>query len=190
MRRDTCGHPDGDALSTVDQKVWETRWKYDGLGSSIVVGWDEIHGVEFEVFEHHRSGPGKASFRVPHGRCRQPGDGAKVSLFVDKHMPHVPFLGHANQRWIDDGFAVRVVVSGGIPGDLGTLDPRCTGGQVQVVHGDQDASLGGFEPIANVWQCAADDNAHRIRQITFPQFDFDGFFDHPFATATGIAGGR
>ena len=64
-------------------------------------------------------------YRIAAGR--KTGDRTKVSLLVDQHMPHVPFLGHANQRRIDDAFTVRVIVTAGIAGDLGALDPRRTG---------------------------------------------------------------
>ena len=56
--------------------------------------------------------------------ARQTGDRAEVSLLVDQHVPHVPFLGHADQRGIDHALAVRMVVAAGVAGDLGAFDPR------------------------------------------------------------------
>jgi hypothetical protein len=94
------------------------------------------------------------------------------------------------QGRIDDRFAVWVVVTRGVPGDLGTLDPRCTRGQIQVVHRDQDSSLRRLESIADVRKRAADDDAHGVGQVAIAQFVFDRFFDHPFATAAAVVGGR
>ncbi len=83
---------------------------------------------------------------ITHGSWRQAGDRTKVTLFIDQHMPHVPFLGHAHQRRIDDRFTVRVIITAGIAGNLGTLDAVRPGAEIQVVHGDQMRRCEGFSP--------------------------------------------
>jgi len=190
MRGDARGHPHSDALSPIDQQVRKTRGQNDRFGSSIVIGGDEIDRVEFDVLEHHRSRTCQTGFGVPHRSSGQSCDRTKVPLLVDQHMPHVPLLGHTDKRRIDDRLAVRVVVSRCVPGDLRTLDPRRSRGQAQVVHGNQNSTLAGLQPVANVWKSPADNNAHGIRQIAISQFVFDRLLNHPLATTPAVSGSR
>lgn len=50
MRGDGCRHPHGDAAGTIDQKVWNLRGQHCRLGASFIISWNEVDGVEFEVF--------------------------------------------------------------------------------------------------------------------------------------------
>ena len=162
VRRDRRGHAHRDAVGAVDQQVRELRRQHRRLGPPLVVGRHEIDRVELDVVHHHRGDGRHAGFGVSHGRRGQPGDRAEVPLLVDQHVPHVPFLGHADQRGIDHAFAVRMVVAAGVAGDFRALDPAGPRRQVQVVHGDQDSPLRGLQPVAHVGQRAADDHAHRV----------------------------
>ena len=94
-------------------------------------------------------------------------------------MPHVPLLGHADQRGIDDAFAVRMVVAAGVAGDLRALDAAGAGREVQVVHRHQDPPLRGLEAVAHVGQRPADDHAHRVRQVAVLELVFDRQIDQP-----------
>ncbi|OGY11314.1 MAG: hypothetical protein A3D26_02305 [Candidatus Blackburnbacteria bacterium RIFCSPHIGHO2_02_FULL_44_20] len=38
------------------------------------------------------------------------------------------------------------------------------------MHGKEDPSVDWFKAIADVWECARDDNAHRVVQIVFAHF--------------------
>ena len=118
----------------------------------------------------------------------QPGDRAEVPLLVDQHVPHVPFLGHADQGGIDHALAVRMVVAAGVAGDFRALDPAGPRREVQVVHGDQDSPLRGLQPVAHVGQRPADDHAHRVGQIAALQFVLDGDVQQPLRGQA--AGGR
>jgi hypothetical protein len=91
---------------------------------------------------HHQRGDGRhARVRIPHCGGGQTGDRTEVPLLVDQHVAHVPFLRHADERRIDHAFAVRVVVTAGVAGDLRTLHAGRAGREVQVVHGDENAAL-------------------------------------------------
>ena len=80
---------------------------------------------------------------------------------------------------IDHAFAVRVVVAARVARDLGTLDARRPGAQIQVVHGDQNPPLRRLQPVAHVGQRSADNHAHRVRQIAFLQLLLDGQIQQP-----------
>ncbi len=82
-------------------------------------------------------------------------------------------MSHADQRRVDDGFAVGVVVTGGIAGDLGALTMFGARSELEVVHGDEDAALRGFQAVANVGQCAVHDGGHGIGEVAFLEFVFD-----------------
>ncbi len=118
-----------------------------------------------------------AGFGIPHGGRRQAGDRAEVALLVDQHVPHVPFLGHADQRGIDDAFAVRMIVTAGVAGDFRALHAAGAGREVQVVHRDQNAPLRGLQPVAHVGQRPADDDAHGVRQVAVLQLLLDRQLD-------------
>ena len=130
-----------------------------------------------------------AGFGVSHGRRRQAGDRAEVSLLVDQHVAHVPLLGHADQGGIDHALAVRMIVAAGVAGDLRALDPAGPRREVQVVHGHQDPPLRGLQPVAHVGQRPADDHAHRVGQIAALELVLDGHFEQPAGGLNVAAGG-
>ncbi len=73
----------------------------------------------------------EARLGVAHGRGRVALDRAEVALAVDQRVAHVEVLRHAHERGVDDGFAVRVVVAGGVAGDLGALAVLLVGRQAR-----------------------------------------------------------
>ena len=158
-----------------------------GSRPPLVVGGDEVHRVQLQVFQHQGGDGRHAGFGIPHGRRRQTGDRAEVPLLVDQHVPHVPFLGHADQRGIDDAFAVRMVVAAGVAGDLAHFDPRGAGRQVQVVHGHQDPPLRGLQAVADVGQRPADDHAHGVGEVALLELVFDRQLDD--AARGAVSGG-
>jgi len=65
-----------------------------------------------------------------------PVDRAEVTLAVDQRVPHVEILRDADESGIDYGFAVRVIVAGGVAADLGAFAVATIRGEAEVVHGD------------------------------------------------------
>ena len=190
VRRDRGGHAHRDAVGAVDQQVGELRRQHRRFGAPLVVGRHEVDRVELDVLEHQCGDRRHAGFGISHGRGRQAGDRAEVALLVDQHVPHVPFLGHADQRGIDHAFAVRVIIAARIAGDLGALHAAGAGREVQIVHRHQDPPLRRLEPVAHVGQCAADDHAHGVSQIAVFQLVFDRQVDQlAYGQRFAIAGG-
>ena len=103
-------------------------------------------------------------------------------------MPHVPFLGHPDQRGINHAFPVRMIVTAGVARDLGTLHPRGAGSEVQVVHRDQNPPLRRLQTVTHIRQRPTDDHAHCVRQVTLLQFIFDRQIQD--AALVGIASAR
>jgi hypothetical protein len=194
VRRDRGGHAHGDAVGPVHQQVGKLRGQHRGLGPPLVVGGDELHRVQPQVFQHQRGDGRHAGFGIPHRGRRQPGDRAKIALLVDQHVAEVPLLGHADQGGVDHALAVRVIVAAGIAGDLGALHPARPRPEVQVVHRHQDPPLRGLQTVAYVGQGPADDHAHRVDQVAVLQLLFDGHVQHSpgrhHAIATAITFSR
>ena len=176
---DARRHADGDAAGAVDEEVGEPPRQDDRLGVPLVVGGDVVNGIEVEIGEHHRRDRRQPGLGVPHGGRREAGDGAEIALFVDEHMPHVPFLGHAHEGGIDDALAVRVVVAAGVAGDLGALHPGSAGSEIEVVHRHEDAALRWLEPVTDIGQRPGHDDAHRVGQVAVLQLLLDRQFDQP-----------
>ena len=141
VRRNAGGHAHGDAAGAVDQQVRQLRGQHRRLAVALVIGGNEIDRVELQIVQQQCRVGRHARFGVPHGGRRQAGDRAEVTLLIDQHVAHVPFLGHAHQRRIDHAFAVRMIVTAGIAGDLRALHAAGARREIQIVHRHQNAAL-------------------------------------------------
>ncbi len=66
-----------------------------------------------------------------------------------------------------------MIITAGIAGDFGTLDPAGVRTQIQVVHRHQNPPLRGLQTVAGIRKCAADDHAHRIGEIAVTHLILD-----------------
>ena len=189
VRRNRSRHAHCDAVGAVDQQIRKPRRQHGRLAVPLVVGRNEIDRVELQVVEHQRRDRRHAGLSIPHGRRGQSGDRAEIALLVDQHVAHVPILGHAHQRGINDRFAVRMIVTASVAADLGTLDSAGARRQVQIVHRHQDSPLRRLQPVAHVRQRPADDDAHRVRQVAIFELFFDRQVDEPAEHRIHIARG-
>ncbi len=121
VRRDRCGHADGDALRPIHQQIREPRRKDRRLVVLLVVGGNEVHRVHLVVFEQHRRDRRHAGLGVPHGRGGQTGDGAEIALLVDERVAGVPLLRQADQRGIDRLVAMGVIALHRLADDTGAF---------------------------------------------------------------------
>ena len=113
VRRDVRRHADGDAGAAVDEQVRERGGEDGGFGGRLVVVGDEVDGVLLHVV--HQGGPkmGETGLRVTHGGGGIALDAAEVALAIDEPFAHGPGLGHVDERGVDHGLTVRVVVTRG-----------------------------------------------------------------------------
>ena len=93
----------------------------------------------------------------------------KLPCAVDEPVAHVPVLGHADQRVVDGLVAVRVVPLHRLADDAGALAGRGGRPEAEVVHGDEDAPLRRLQPVADVGQGPADDDAHGVGEVAVAQ---------------------
>ncbi len=74
-------------------------------------------------------------------------DRAEVSLSIDQVVAHDPVLRHPDKRRVDHLLAMRVVIPGGIAGNLGAFTVFAARAKVQHTHRIKDTALGGLEAI-------------------------------------------
>src|SRR6266478_1957199 len=173
VRRDVGSHAHGDAAGAIDEQIGDPRGQDHRLFARLIEVGDEIDGFLFEVRENVFADFCEACFGVPHGRRRIAVDGSEISLAVDERVAHVEVLRQADERGIDDGFAVGVIVAGSVAADLGALAVTAVGGESEVVHGHEDAALHGLEAVAHVGEGARDDHAHGVVEIRLAHLGFD-----------------
>ncbi len=165
VRRDGGGHPHGDALGAVADEVGEPGREDVGFPAGVVVVALLIDGLPVAVLHHVHGREGEAGLRVTHGRGGRAVDGSEVALLVHERVAGAEVLGQPHQGRVDHRLTVRVVVAGGVTGDLGALAELGPGAEIQVVHGYEDAPLGGLQTVSRVRQSALNDHAHGVGQV-------------------------
>ena len=189
VRGNGAGHAHRDAAGAVDEQVGELPRQHHRLGARFLVVGLKVDGLEVEVLEQRHRGRRHPGLGVSHGRGRVAVDGAEVALLVHQPVADLPVLAHVDEGRVDDRLAVRVVVAGGVAGDLGALAVLRPRAEVQVVHRDQDPPLRRLEPVADVRQRAVHDRGHRVRQVAGMQLPFDLLvYDPPDAHRRSIVG--
>src|SRR5436309_2200048 len=103
-----------------------------------------------------------ARFGVTHS-CRWIAfDRAEIPLAIDQPFAHRPRLRHVNERGVNHGFAVRVIISAGVTANFCALPVLPPWEKRQIVHRVENSSLRWLESVARVWQRARNDDGHRV----------------------------
>ena len=163
--RDVGRHPHRDPLRAVDQQVGEPGGQDQRLLLGAVVVRREVDGVRVEVAEHLGGDPRQPRLGVAHGRRRVVVDRAEVPLALDQRVAHREVLGQADQRVVDGGVAVGVVLPHHLADDEGALAEGPRGLQPVLVHREQDPAVDRLEPVAGVGQRPAHDHRHRVVEV-------------------------
>ena len=158
VRRDVRGHPDRDPRAAVDEQVREPRRQHDRLLAAAVVGRDEVDGLGVDVAQHLRREPVEPRLGVAHRRGGIAVDVAEVPVSVDERVAHREVLGEPDERVVDRGVAVRVVLAHDLADDLRALDVLAVRLEVQLVHHVQNAAVNWLQTVPDVGQCAPDDD--------------------------------
>ena len=182
VRGNARRHANSDTTCPVDKQIREPARQNHRLAVALIVGRHIVDRIELQIVEHQRGDRRKASLGVSHGGRGQAGNRTKVALLIHEHMPHVPFLGHADERGVDHAFAVWVIVAAGVAGNLGALHPPGARREVEIVHRDENPSLRWLETISHVRQGPTDDHAHRVGQIAVFELLLNGQLHNPPAS--------
>jgi len=144
MRGHRCRHTDGNALTSVAEKVRESSGKNRRLVDALKVVRHPVDCFALEVFEHLHRKRRHAALGVSHRSRRVAVDGTEVSLAVNQGVAVRKRLCHTHEGRVNDLLSVRVEVALGVTRDLGTLDVSAVGAQIEPAHGIEDATLDGF----------------------------------------------
>ena len=121
VRRHIGGHTHGDAGAAVDEEVRKRRREDGRLGASFVIIRHEIDRLFVHVLHQRRSEVRETGLGITHGRRGISFHRAEVALTIDQALSHGPRLRHVYQRGIDDRFAVRMIITAGVPADFGAF---------------------------------------------------------------------
>jgi hypothetical protein len=111
VRRDVRRHADRDPGRPVDEQVREARGEHLRLLARLVVVGPEVDGVGVDVAEELARHLREPALGVPLGGGGVAVDVPEVALSVDKRVAQRERLRHADERVVDRGVAVRVVVA-------------------------------------------------------------------------------
>ena len=176
VRRHVGRHAHGDAGRTVHQQVRVGGRQYDRFFGGLVVVGDEVDGLLVEIRHHLVGKRVEARLGVAHRRRRVAVDGAEVALAVGEHIAHVEVLRHADERVVDRGVAVGMVVAHHLADDLRALAVAACGRQPHGLHAVEHAAVRRLQAVPDVRQRAPDDYAHRVIHVRALHlvFDVDG----------------
>ncbi len=97
-------------------------------------------------------------------------------MAVDERVAQAEILRHAHERVVDRDVAVRMVFLEHLADGAGALAMRLVRVEAQLRHGIEDATVDGFEAVADVGQGARHDHAHGVIEVRAAHlvFDVDG----------------
>ncbi len=180
VRRHVGRHPDRDPRRSVDEQIGEGRRQHQRFRFGAVVVGAEIDGFFLDVPHHLVRELVEPDLGVPHRGGRIAVDGPEVSLPVDERVAHGEVLRHANDRVVDRGIAVGVVLADDRAHRARGLAVRLVRRVAGVVHGVQHAAVHGLQPVADVGERPPDDHAHRVIEIRTAHLLFDIYGESVF----------
>ncbi len=162
VRRDVRRHADRDPGRAVDEQVREARRQHLRLLARLVVVRPEVDRVGVDVAEELGRHLREPALGVPLGGGGVAVDVPEVALAVDERVAQRERLRHADERVVDRGVAVRVVVAHHLADDAGALHARPVRLEPELGHRVEDPAVDGLEAVAHVGQRARDDRRHRV----------------------------
>ena len=174
VRRDGGRHPDGDPRAPVHQQVGDTGRKDARLLERTVVVGERFDGLLVEVGEKLPRHLGHPDLGVPHRRGRVAVHRSEVPLPVDQRVPQRELLHHAHEGVVHRVVAVRMIFTDHVADDAGGLLVRLAVLVSQLVHGEEDAALDGFQAVADVGERPPDDHAHRVVEVALAHLVLNG----------------
>ena len=145
------------------------------LGSllGLVVIRLEIDGVLVEIVEQRVGDAGEPRLGVALGRRRIAVHRAEIALAVDQRQAHREILRHPHHRVVDRQLAVRVVLAHHVADDARRFAVAAVPHIAVHLHRIEDAAVHRLQPVADIWQGAGHDHAHRVIEIRAPHLLFD-----------------
>ena len=165
VRRDVRRHADGDAGRAVEKEVRKLRGEDRRFLERLVEVRHHVDGVLLEVVEKFVRHALHPDFGVTHRRRAVAVDRAEVAVSVDERNPEREVLRHADDRVVDRGVAVRVVLADHFADDARRLHVLDARSRPELVHREEAAAVDWLHSVAGVRKCAPDDYAHRVVDV-------------------------
>ena len=160
LGRDGRSHTHRDPHRPVAQQAGKPRRQDGRLLEPFVVVRPEIHRLFVQIRKHLVAGSCHPGLGIAHG-CRGIAvDGTEIALSVHKRIPHPEVLRQMDQRRVDNGFPMRMVIAGRVAGNVGALPVLPVGRQTQIVHRHKNAPLRRLQPVPNIGQRPVHQRAH------------------------------
>ena len=175
MRRDVRRHPDRDARRAVDEEIRQARREHRGLLLLAIVVRDEIDRLAVDIRDELGGDPREPALGVAHGRRVVAVDRAEVALAVDQRVAHREILRHSHQRVVDRRVAVRVVFAHHVADHARAFHVWPVPDDVRFLHRVEHPAVHRLQPVADIGQRAAHDNAHRVVEIRAPHLLFEAY---------------
>ena len=165
VRRDLGRHPDGDARAAVDEQVGEPARQHRRLEGLAVVVRGEVDRVLVDVLHHLHRQRRHPALGVPRRRGRVVAGAAEVPLALDERVAHRPVLDEPDEGVIDRLVAVRVVLPHDVTDDAAALVEAPVRPVPAVVHRIDHPAVHRLEPVTDVGERPADDDAHGVLDV-------------------------
>jgi len=165
VRWDVGGHADGDAGGAVQQHMRQAR-RHDlrFLQRAVEVGRPVDRAV-FEFGQQDLREAREPRLGVTHAATTWDRRASPSCLAVDQRITVAERLGHEHHGLVTGGVAVRMELAEHVTDGARRFLVFGCGVEAQFRHGVDDAPLHGFQTVADVRQCAIENDVHGIIQV-------------------------
>ena len=170
-------HTYGDTARTVHQQQGNLGGQYGGFVDRLVEVFGEVDGVLLDVGHHLIGDFAHTGLGVTHCSGAVTVHRTEVTLTIDQRVTHRPVLCQTTHCIVNRAVAVGVELTEHVTDDTRRFTVRFVGVEVQLVaHIVEDTAVNRFESVADIRQCARNDNRHRIVDVGLLHlvFDVDG----------------
>ena len=183
--RDIGGHADRDAARPVHQQVGDLGREDSGLAKTIVEIGLEIGRVLVDILQHRHRNVSEPRLGVAIGRGGISVHRAEVALTVDERVTQREVLNHPDQRVVNRGVAMRMVLAQDIANHGRRFLIGTAGYQAQLVHRVKNPAVHRLETVAHIGERARHDDTHRVVDERLLHLLFDEARQNPFARIRG-----
>ncbi len=160
------GHADGNTRGAIHEEVWKSRRNNGGLCGALLVIGGEIHGILIDIAKEFFGELGETALSVTVSSRRVAVHRTEVTLWVNEGVTHDPVLAHANEGIIDRQVTVRVVILEDFADNARALIEGAVVEKSLAEHGVEDTALNGLQAITGIGESTADDNRHRVIDVS------------------------
>ena len=165
MRRDVRRHTDRDTLAAIHKQLRETGRQHRRLFFRTVEVRRHIDRITVDISQHLFGDAAQTDFRITHGSRGIAVDRTKVAMAVNERIAERERLRHTDDRVIDSGITVRVVLTDHVADHTGRLFIGNIVAVAESPHGIKHAAVNRLETVPGIRERASDQHAHRVIEV-------------------------